>query len=811
MASKNKKRLVLFDAHAIIHRAYHALPEFTSSKGEPTGALYGLSSMLIRIINDLKPDFMAAAYDLPDKTFRHEAYDEYKAGRAKADPALIAQLNTSRDIFKSFNIPIYDQPGFEADDILGTIVEQMKKHPPAGGLEIVIASGDMDTMQLVDGEKVKVFTLKKGINDTILYDEKAVVARFGFVPKLLPDYKGLRGDPSDNIIGIKGIGEKTATELIQKFGTIEDIYKKLKKDEQTFEKEGIKVRIIELLKANEEEALFSKTLAEIRRDAPISFILPEREWKEAVSFERIEKLFKELEFKSLIERFHKMFENSNQISEEFSRSSGRVASEALPTAKQTKLAQPDAQKSLTDLVPEDEVKKVGIALWLLNSEMTSPTADDILDYAQSKSFEEAKEKIFSEIKKNKFDYLYNEIELPLIPIIKKAEERGILIDVDDMKKLSLKYHKKLVDLENKIYKLSGGEFNINSPKQMAEVLFDKLGLHTAGLKKTTGGARSTRESELEKLKDKHPIIESILLYRELQKVISTYVDSILSIVDKNNRLHTSLNQAGTTTGRMSSNNPNLQNIPVRGDYAKEIRKAFIATPGYKWIACDYSQIEMRVMALFCGDENLINIFKEGGDVHSAVASRVFGVPEDQVTPDMRRSAKVINFGIIYGMGVNALKSNLGTSREEAQRFYDNYFEKFPKIREFFDRVKKETREKGYTETLFGRRRYFAGIKSKIPFIKAMAERMAINAPLQGTAADIIKIAMQKVDAELKEKKLDGKVHFLLQVHDELIYEAEDSVVKEATEIIKTIMETAVESRLPLAANIYIGSNWASLE
>ena len=295
MAKKveGKKRLVLFDAHAIIHRAYHALPEFASSKGEPTGALYGLSTMLIRIISDLKPDYLAAAYDLPSPTFRHEAYAEYKAGRAKTDEALISQLKRSREIFESFAIPIYDHPGFEADDILGTIVEQLKKELATGEIEIIIASGDMDTMQLVQGNKVQVYTLKKGINDTILYDEKAVLARFGFGPKLLPDYKGLRGDPSDNIIGVKGIGEKTGTELIVNFGTIEDIYKKLKKDEGAFIKAGIKPRIIELLKANEEEAIFSKTLAEIRLDAPISFTLPKKVWKETVKTEDVKKIFHE--------------------------------------------------------------------------------------------------------------------------------------------------------------------------------------------------------------------------------------------------------------------------------------------------------------------------------------------------------------------------------------------------------------------------------------------------------------------------------------------------------------------------------------
>ena len=456
------------------------------------------------------------------------------------------------------------------------------------------------------------------------------------------------------------------------------------------------------------------------------------------------------------------------------------------------------------------MKKISIALWLLNSDLTTPALSDILEYAGTDSFAEAKERILKEIKEKKLDYVYEKIELPLIPIIKKAEDYGVLIDVEYMKKLSDEYHKKLSALEKGIYALAGSEFNINSPKQMGEVLFDKMNLTAKGLKKTAGGARSTRESELEKLKDSHPIIEKILDYRELQKLLSTYVDTIPKMVDGKFRLHTTLNQAGTTTGRMSSNNPNLQNIPVRGDYGNEVRKGFISANKYKWIACDYSQIEMRVLALFSGDENLIDMFKNGKDVHSGVASFVFGVPEDKVTKDMRRQAKVINFGIVYGMGVNALKANLGSTREEAQIFYDNYFKAFPKIRNYFETVKKEALQRGYTETLFGRRRYFPGLKSKIPFVKAMAERMAVNAPLQGTAADIIKIAMQEVDEELKKAGLEGNVHLLLQVHDELIYEAEDAIVEKARDLIKKVMEGAVESRLILGANVSVGKNWGEM-
>jgi len=805
-----RKRIVLLDANAIIHRAYHALPEFTSSQGEPTGALYGLSAMLIRILSDLKPDYIFAAYDLPGKTFRHEAYKEYKAGRIKAPEELIAQLNRSRDIFTAFAIPIYDQPSFEADDILGTMVKKLEKEKDA---EVIIASGDMDTFQLINGKKVQVYTLKKGITDVVIYDEKKVLERFGFGPKLLPDYKGLRGDPSDNIIGVKGIGEKTATTLIKNFGTIEEIYKKLKSSPSTLLGAGVSERIIRLLQENEEEALFSKTLAQIRSDAPIDFKLPEKIWPESFSGEKAEKLFHELGFKSLIERLKKTFDFDFSARPGVS---GRAEKSAevlaqRPATAPMELRLQRLENALLRGVSEQEIKETGIALWLIDSEKTNPDLEDILNWAGTQDFKKAKEKILAEIKKNKLENVYNDIELPLIPILKKAEQRGVLIDIDYLKKLSADYHSKLAGLEKKIYKLAGKEFNINSPKQLGEILFDKLHLPIKGLKKTAGGARSTRESELEKLKEAHPIIEKILSHRELNKLLTTYIDALPALVDKDNRLHAHFNQAGTTTGRMSSENPNVQNIPIRGELGMAVRRAFISSPGHKWITCDYSQIEMRVLALFSEDENLISVFKKGEDVHTAVAARVFEIPENKVTADERRMAKTINFGIIYGMGINALKQNLGSTREEAERFYNNFFNQFPKVRSYFDQVKKDAAKKGYTETLFGRRRYFPALKSKVPYLRAAAERMAMNAPLQGTAADIIKIAMREIDKEIKNSNWEGKVHLLLQVHDELIYEAPSEIALEAARLIKRVMENAIESRMPFAANAYMGDNWRDLK
>ena len=784
MAKKDTtKTLVLLDAHAILHRAYHALPDFVSSKGEPTGALYGLSTMIMRIVKELKPDYLVGCFDLPQPTFRHEAYDAYKAGRAKAEDDLVSQIKRARDVFAALGIPAFELPGFEADDLLATIVEKMKNEK---NLRIIIASGDMDTLQLVDDNRVLVYTLKKGLNDTILYDEKAVVARFGFKPLLLPDYKGLRGDPSDNIIGIKGIGEKTATTLITTFGTIEEMYKKLKKNSDAFAKAGLSPRIIKLLEDNEEEALFSKTLATVRRDAKISFTLPQKTWSETIEPEKAEALFAELDFRTLRARLHELL--------------------GITPAQQA-IHKVEAEATYDPV----DFKHAQIALWLLNSELTTPSLDDMLEYTGKKNFTDAFETLEAQVGKQGLGSVYRDIELPIIPIIEEAQRYGIVIDEKYFKELSKTYHKELDKLTAHIYKQVGEEFNLNSPKQLGEMLFDKLGLAAKGLKKTDGGARSTRESELEKLKDLHPVIAEILSYRELQKLLSTYIDNLPRLVAEDGRLHTTLNQAGTTTGRMSSSNPNLQNIPVRGEMGNAIRSGFVAPARSTLLAFDYSQIEMRVLAVLSEDEHLIEVFRKGEDVHTSVAARVFKVKEKDVTSEMRRRAKVINFGIVYGMGVNALKDNLGSTRGEAQEFYDNYFATFPKVAKYFEEVKNRAKKDGFTTTYYGRRRFFAGLRSPIQYIRASAERMAMNAPLQGTAADIIKIAMKRAHDGLESAGLLKKVHLLLQIHDELLFEVEDSATEKARTIIENAMEHAVDLPVPTTVSVKKGFRWGEMK
>lgn len=784
------RTLVLLDVHAIVHRAYHALPDFTSPTGEPTGALYGVVSMLLKIIDTLKPTAIVACYDLPDPTYRHEVFAEYKAGRAKTDDALAAQLNRSRDIFTAFGIPMYEVKGFEADDMLGTIVAQTKD---ITDLRVIIASGDMDTLQLVSGARVMVYTLRKGINDTVLYDEAAVKARYQFAPRQVIEYKGLRGDPSDNIPGVPGIGEKTATELLQHFKSIDALYRVLKKDPDQVRAVGIRDRIINILLEHEEEAQFSKMLATIRTDAPIQFTLPEKTWRELVDEEKVSTLCRDLGFRTLAVRIAELLD--------------------LPPPPQTV-----DTSEVPDVSPE-EVLKAGLGVWLLSSETTNPTYDDIMQFGRShnaSTFADTVACIERELKAAHLDTVYRDIELPLMQVLRRMEQTGIRVDIPYLKKLSKRMHTESEACAKRIYGFAEATFNINSPKQLGDILYDTLGLKPRYQKRTATGQRSTKESELEKLRDVHPIINEILQYRELQKLVSTYVDPLITYVDAEDRIHTTFLQAGSVTGRMASQNPGVQNIPIRTEAGRAIRHAFIPREGYTLVSIDYSQVELRVAAFLSGDEKMIDIFKRGEDVHRGVAAQVFGVAAAEVTPDMRRRAKIINFGILYGMGVNALRTNLGedTSRAEAQEFLNAYFSSFTRLALYLEETKEQARNKGYTETLFGRRRYFPGMNSSLPFIRAQAERMAINAPIQGTSADIIRVAMVRIDEHIRKQQWERAVFMTVQVHDELVFEIASDLVHDYAPQLKKIMERIVAPEqtagVPLVADIKVGENWEEM-
>ena len=805
------KILLLLDSHAIIHRAYHAVPNLQNSKGVPTGALFGIINMLFGILERFKPDAIIACYDLPHPTYRHEIYEGYKSNRKKGDDALIAQIVSSRKIFEALKIPIFDKPGFEADDILGTIVHNVRRDHPE--YKIVIASGDMDTMQLVQDDDVVVYTLRKGLTDTVVFNEKAVYEKFGFTPMQLIDYKGLRGDTSDNIIGVPGIGEKTATAMIQEFGNIETMYAYIDevgvftKTDERFKKASISERIYNLLITHRDDAYFSKALATIRLDAPIQLEFEKiKPWYECVDIEAFHKLIEEYELRSIRGKLERVIDI--QL--------GKKPLKIVPDvwtkdghSEHFTIGEGEEERKVTPPISEEDKIKV----WLLRSYISKPTQDDVEDLIGS-----GNETLDDLLKKEGVYELYEKIEKPLIRILQEMHTRGIKIDLAYFKKLEIDYSAHLKQLEKEIWKLTGVEFNVASPKQLGEVLYDRLDIvkgSGARIKKTAGGARSTKESELEKLIDAHPAISKILEFREYSKLLGTYIEPFPTLVDAHDRLHPNYIQTGAVTGRIACENPSIQNIPIKTELGRAIRNGFIAKEGSILVSVDYSQVELRIAAILSKDTELIDIFNKGEDIHSGVAARMYKVDIKDVTSDMRRHAKTINFGILYGMGVQALAKGLGVKQAEAQDFYLNYYATFAELSKYLQNCKQDAEQKGYTMTLFGRRRYFPDIKSHIPFIKAAAERMAINVPIQGTSADMIKIAMVQIDMWIKKEGLSDKVAMLAPVHDEIIFEIDNSdekFVEKTIDHIRHIMEDVLSTLgddkvVPIETSVKKGKSW----
>ncbi len=779
MKKANKKdsrtTIVLLDAHAILHRGFHAMTGFATHDGRPTGALYGFITMTLRIFEEIQPDYIAACFDLPKPTFRHTSYEGYKAGRAKTDDALIEQIKESRNLCKALSIPLYECEGFEADDLLGTIAEQLKKEKDT---RIIIASGDMDTLQLVDDDRVTVYTMRKG-TETILYNEQAVIDRFGFGPERIPDYKGLAGDPSDNIIGIKGIGDKTATELIKKYGEIEGIYKQLKKKREQLLLDGFKERVVKLVEEGEEEALFSKTLATIRRDAPCEYQKPETPWLESIDISQYEAMCDKYEFRSLRSKLERM----------------RGA--------------PVVEEEVKEEIALDDLEELRVMVHLLHSEMTNASVIDIQNVTRKKTAAEMKVYLEEELKREKLWSLFVDVEQPLMPRIRDMEVNGITLDVKELKVLSEHLHIEVKKLEKEIYTLAGVEFNIGSPKQLSEVLYEKLNLGTK-IKKTATGAKSTNATELEKIRDEHPIVDKISTYREMMKLLSTYIDSLPQYVKEDGRIHAHFIQTGAGTGRFSCEDPNLQNLPIKSELGQKVRAAFVASKGKVLLSCDYAQIDLRAAAMLSGDPHLVEIFANNIDVHTGTAARVFNVKEEDVTPDMRRKAKAINFGILYGMGVTALKEGMKVERAEAQEFYDQYKVTFVRLMEYLEEVKAFAWKHGYTETILGRRREVPLLKSPLPFLRAQGERIAINAPIQGTSADILKLAMLDAHEYLVEKGLTDKVKLVIQIHDELVFEIEKEVAESVADQLVVVLESVLKKRnlstLPLVVSRTLGTN-----
>lgn len=820
--AEEKEMYVLVDAHALIHRAYHAMPFLQNKQGVPSGALYGLTNMLLGAIEKFKPTHIYAGNDLPKTTFREMAHTAYKAHRTKTDDSLVEQIVLSPKVFEAFGIPLLSQEGYEADDVIGTLVKKIKeKHKKDKNFQVVILTGDMDIMQLVDGDNVVVYTGRKG-EENLIFNEQEVFNKHGIKPSQISDYKGLRGDTSDNIPGIKGIGEKTATTIIEKGETLDKIYELIDegKDKDFF---GISERMFELLKNGREDAEFSKELATINCDIEVD--IPEQDKYDLIKhIPELKNLCEEYSFLSIRRKLDSMLGLKQPIVlndfAEVVESSAEVTLDGKKNEKQVKYTVSTEAATQIEFSSAN-LKKAQIALWLLNS--TENSADVArLQYITGKNTEaEILKYLEEELEKNGLDKIYSEMELPLIPILDSSNKVGIKVDREKLQKLLKNYEKEKDVLVKEIYRLAGHEFNINSPKQLGVVLFEELKVQEAGgkMKKTASGKMSTRADVLEDMKDSHEIVSKILDYREKEKMINTYLEPLLMHSTYDERIHTTFVQTGAATGRFSSTNPNMQNIPVKGEEGTELRKCFIASPGKLLLAADYSQIELRVAAMLSGDEYLKGVYEKGEDIHSAVAQKMFNKKAEDITKDERNAAKAMNFGILYGMGVMSIKNTLKVERNVAQAFYDSYTQAMPGLMKYIKDTVSKAKDMGYTETLYGRRRQIPEIVSPIPMIRAAGERASMNAPIQGTNADIIKYAMVDFDNRCKELGYGlEKVAFLLQIHDEIIFEVDEKMVDVVGKELKEVMENVLEShkpkmdyvKIPLIANLKVGKNWGEM-
>ncbi len=847
------KTLILIDANALTHRAFYALPPMVGRDGSPTNALYGLSSILLKITREMKPDYIVAAFDLPAPTFRHKEFEAYKAQRKKASPELIAQLKAAPKVFEAFGIKTLSQEGYEADDVLASLVEQFGGEPD---LEVVIITGDLDTLQLVKGEKVIVSTMKKGIGETVIYDEKEVGARFGLSPDQLPDYKGLKGDPSDNIPGVPGIGDKTAIKLLQEFHDLENLYEAIEKD-----KSAIELKTYTKLIENKDQAFFSKYLAVVRRDLELGVTLPDL--ISSFDEEKLRSFFEGYHFRSLIVRLMNNGEVPQSKQEELpivSRVEAGISCEefcaTLPqeiflflkdnalrvvgtegycipnelglgavqeVCKKSKEVIGHQSKEIikwytrhNDSSPQISFDTM-IAAWLLDPERRDYNLEGVMERALKKEFEI--KSLFSlyewqrqKLKHYELEQVFYTIEMPLVSILAEMETRGICLDKDRLVELGEKVNQEIKNLEENILKVSESSFNVSSPKQLSEVLFTLLKLPTKGIRKTPGGVLSTDASELAKLKDTHPIINLVLRYRELTKLKTTYIDALPKLIDvTTGRLHTTFNQTGTGTGRLSSSEPNLQNIPAQGEEAHLLRSAFVPVSGYTFLACDYSQLELRIVASLSGDAKMMEAFRGGKDIHTITAAEVNNISLDEVTPELRRHAKTLNFGMVYGMGARAFAESSGLSLAEAKRFIKEYFENFEGIKTYQDSVIAFAKTHGYVKTETGRRRYLPDITSGNPKFQSQAERAAINMPTQGLAADIMKLAMINAAEWIKKNKYEDSVKLLLSIHDEMVFEVKDDTIKDVASEIKHIMENAFTLSVPIVVDVKTGKNWGDMK
>ena len=881
------KKLILIDGHALVHRAFHALPQtLASPTGVLTNAVYGFTAVLIKAIKDIRPDYIVATFDLAGPTFRHEEFADYKAHREKAPEGLHEQVPRVKEVLMAFGIPVFEKAGFEADDVIGSVCEKTRK---IKDLQTIIATGDMDTLQLVEGDKVVVLTLKKGVTDTVIYNEDEVIKRYGIKPEQMIDYKGLKGDPSDNIPGVPGVGEKTASILIQKFGNLDNLYKEIEKGKKN---KDVSEKLTQKLIENKDMAFFSKKLSTIIKNVDIDFKLENAEWRKKMKKDEITRVFQNMGFYSLLKRISEIdgsaplsanevvgvqtsflppavtgpkvkelktkkeiedllvkLENQKYFALDVTGGSISFAfdsKECFSVLSEYFLKNKELNSGLKAVLENAKINKIGhdfkaiskhfldegihiegigfdskLAMYLINSDLKDYSLDKIYFVEMKQNMDsdpkkrpgfifELKDKFIAKLKYSDTLWVFEKIELPLSIVLAEMELSGIRIDLKAIIQLKKTTVKELGKLEKKIHELAGKEFNINSPQQMSAVLFEHLKI-TGKLKKTSKGAISTAAPELEKLSGAHPIIDFILKYRELQKLKTTYIDPFPALINKSGRICTTYNQTGTTTGRLSSEEPNLQNIPIRTEIGQEFRKVFIASPGYKLVSFDYSQLDLRVAAHISKDKKMIEAFKRGEDIHTRTAAEIFGVEADKVTTGMRRQAKVLNFGILYGMGILGFQRASGVDRAKAKEFIDRYMREFSGIARYMQEMKDKVHKDGYVTTIFGRRRQLPEAFSGMPQLVSQAERMAINMPVQGTSADVIKLAMIKIHDLIHKEGVGEKVKLLLNVHDELLFEIEDIMVKDWAGKIKNIMENNQKIDVPLIVDVKHGTNWAEMD
>lgn len=861
------KKLLILDSNSILNRAFYGVRYLSARDGTPTNAIYGFLNILLKLIKEQEPDYICAAFDVKAPTFRHKQYEGYKAQRKPMPEGLAAQMPLAKDVLRAMGVTILEKEGYEADDIIGTVARLCEESE----ISCFIATGDKDDLQLAsDKTKVILTVTKSGYNETIIYDDKAVKEKYHVTPTEFIDVKALMGDPSDNIPGVKGVGEKTAMSLIEKHHSIEYIY-------ENIDGIGLKGAMLQKMKDGREMAFMSKELATINRNTPIEFNAEECVFDGFENNGELYETLKRLELNSIIKKLDLSggdnVKENEDIFKDFSYQVGdknmingdkvtvvldfdgdNISSAAVGAGNNAVVL--NEQDDIKELLEDDSIAKVmfdvkeaivklngridiknisddtAIAAYLVDPAKNEYTIEKLAseyfgtviekpevkqlslldDVETDRSEYLAKcavalgvlnECIGDKIKENGQEKLYQEVELPLVTVLAHLEINGFLVDDNQLKEFADKLGEKIDALTNEIYMLAGEEFNINSPKQLGVILFEKLELKP--VKKTKTGY-ATNADVLEKLRDKHPIVNFIMEYRQLAKLKSTYCDGLTAVVNPNtHRIHSVFTQTVTVTGRLSSTEPNLQNIPTRTELGREIRKMFVAKDGYVLVDADYSQIELRVLAHIANDETMINAFRNNEDIHAVTASQVLGIPLEDVTKEQRSSAKAVNFGIVYGIGEFSLAQDLHISVKEAKAYIESYLEKYHGVRNYMESIKEQAKKDGYVKTMLNRIRYIPELKSPNYNIRQFGERVALNTPIQGTAADIIKLAMVRVDNRLINEGLKSKL--ILQVHDELIVEAHKDEVDKVKQILSEEMQNAMELNVPLKVDMSTGHSW----